>query len=107
MINKVDVKGICHITGGGFYENIPRILQENMNAEIHTNSWEVPPILKLIQQKGNITDKEMFSTFNMGIGMMVIVKEKDVGQAIQILRDSGENVKTIGKIVSGSKQVIL
>ena len=107
LIDKIDVKGICHITGGGFYENIPRILQENMGAKIDIDSWEIPSIFKLIQQKGNITDKEMFSTFNMGIGMMVVVREKDVKQAIQILKEAGEDAKVIGKIVEGNKQVIL
>ncbi len=107
LIDKIDVKGICHITGGGFYENIPRILQENVDAKIDIGSWEIPSIFKLIQQKGNITDKEMFSTFNMGIGMMVVVREKDVKQAIQILKEAGEDAKVIGKIVEGNKQVIL
>ena len=107
LIDKIDVKGICHITGGGFYENIPRILQENMHAKINTGSWEIPPIFKLIQQEGNITDEEMFGTFNMGVGMMVVVRENDAEQAIQILKEAGEDAKIIGEIVEGSKQVIL
>lgn len=107
LIDKINVKGICHITGGGFYENIPRILRENVDAKIDVDSWEIPSIFKLIQQKGNITEKEMFGTFNMGIGMMAVVGEKDAEQAVQILKDAGEDAKVIGKIVEGSKQVIL
>lgn len=107
LISEINVKGIGHITGGGFYENIPRILPENVDAKIDIGSWEIPSIFKLIQKKGNITDKEMFSTFNMGVGMAVIIREKDVKQAIQILKDAGEDVKIIGEIVKGNKQVIL
>ena len=107
LIAEIDVKGICHITGGGFYENIPRILPENVDAEIDMGSWEVPPIFKLIQQKGNITDKEMFGTFNMGVGMAVVVGEKDAERALQILKEAGEDAKIIGRIVEGNKEVIL
>lgn len=107
LITKIDVKGICHITGGGFFENIPRILPENADAQIDAGSWKIPPIFKLIKQKGNITDKEMFGTFNMGIGMMLIVREKDAEQAIRILKETGEEAKVIGKIIEGNRQVIL
>lgn len=107
LITEIDVKGICHITGGGFYENIPRILPENADAQIDVGSWEISPIFKLIQQKGNITDEEMFGTFNMGIGMAVVVDKKDAEQAVRILKDAGENAKIIGGIIEGSRQVIL
>ncbi len=107
LIDKINVKGICHITGGGFYENIPRILPENTDAKIDVDSWEIPPVFKLIQQKGNITEDEMFSTFNMGVGMMVVTREKDAEQAIRILKEAGENAKIIGRIVEGSRRVIL
>ncbi len=107
LVDKINVKGICHITGGGFYENIPRILPENVDAKIDMDSWEIPPIFKLIQQKGNIEDKEMFGTFNMGVGMMIVVGEKDAEQAVRILKEAGEDAKVIGKIVEGTGQVIL
>ena len=107
LITEIDVKGICHITGGGFYENIPRILPENADAQIDMGSWEISPIFKLIRQKGNITDEEMFGTFNMGIGMAVIVQEKDAEQAVRILKEAEEDAKVIGKIIEGNRQVIL
>lgn len=106
LIDKINLKGICHITGGGFHENIPRMLQENMHAEIDPDSWEIPPIFKFIQQEGDIVEDEMFNTFNMGVGMMVVIREKDVEQAVQILKEAGEDAKVIGKIVEGSRRVI-
>lgn len=107
LLKEIKVSGICHITGGGFYENIPRILPENVDAKINVGSWEVPAIFKLMQEKGNISNKEMFSTFNMGVGMAVVVSKEDVEKSIQILKALGEDVKVIGEIVEGSKQVIL
>lgn len=107
LIEKINVKGISHITGGGFYENIPRILPENVDAKIDVSGWELPPIFKLIQEKGNIDLEEMFSTFNMGIGMIIVVKERDVKEAVSVLKELGEDAKIIGEIVKGSKQVIL
>lgn len=107
LIDEINVKGICHITGGGFYENIPRILPEDVDAKIQIGSWEIPSIFKLIQEKGNISDKEMFSTFNMGVGMAVVVKGEDAQRVVEILKDAGEDVKVIGEIIEGSKQVVL
>lgn len=107
LIEKINVKGISHITGGGFYENIPRILPENVDAKIDVSGWELPPIFKLIQEKGNVDLEEMFSTFNMGIGMIIVVKERDVKEAVSVLKELGEDAKIIGEIVKGSKRVIL
>jgi len=107
LIKEINVKGISHITGGGFYENIPRILPENVDAKIDVDAWEVPPIFKLIKQKGNISDKEMFSTFNMGVGMAIVVSKEDVDKSIQLLNSLGESANIIGGIVKGQKQVIL
>ncbi|WP_442860793.1 phosphoribosylformylglycinamidine cyclo-ligase [Alkaliphilus sp. B6464] len=107
LIKDINVKGICHITGGGFYENIPRILPENVDAKIDIKSWQIPPIFKFIQQKGNISYKEMFSTFNMGVGMAIVVSQEDAQRSMEILKAIGEDVKEIGKIVKGNKQVIL
>ena len=107
LIDKINVKGICHITGGGFYENIPRILPEGVDAKIDVGSWDIPPVFKLLQRKWNITDEEMFGTFNMGVGMMIIVGEKDAEQAIQILKEAEEGAKIKGKIVEGNRRVIL
>ena len=107
VIKSVSVKGIVHITGGGFYENIPRILPANVNAEIDLGSWEVPEIFRLIQEEGNIDSDEMYKTFNMGIGMMLVVNKDDVKKALEFLVKNGENAKVIGKIVGGSRQVVL
>jgi len=107
LIKEINVKGICHITGGGFYENIPRILPENVDAKIDIKSWQIPPIFKFIQQKGNISYNEMFSTFNMGVGMAIVVSQEDAQRSMEILKAIGEDVKEIGKIVKGNKQVIL
>ncbi len=107
LIKNIKVKGIAHITGGGFYENIPRILAENIDAKIDTNAWEIPPVFRLMQEKGNISTEEMFSTFNMGIGMVVVVSKDDVQNSLEILKTQGENVKIIGQIVDGNKKVII
>ncbi len=74
VLRKYKVKGLSHITGGGFYENIPRILPENLSAEINLNKINTPPIFKVIQREGNIEKEEMYSTFNMGIGMVIVVR---------------------------------
>ena len=73
LINSVTVKGMAHITGGGFIENIPRVLPEGVNVNVEYGSWPIQPIFKLMQEKGNITNRDMFTTFNMGVGMVVVV----------------------------------
>ena len=78
------VKALAHITGGGFIENIPRVLPENLNAVIHLNSWQVPPLWKLIQEKGNISTEEMYRVFNMGIGMIAIVDKSEVAAIFKL-----------------------
>ncbi|MBO5737012.1 MAG: phosphoribosylformylglycinamidine cyclo-ligase [Clostridia bacterium] len=107
LIEKVQVKGIAHITGGGFIENVPRILPENVSAEIDKNSYEVPPVFKVMQKRAGITDAQIYNTFNMGIGMMVVVAPEEVDAAIASLQATGEDVAVIGKIVAGDKKVIL
>ncbi|MBR2023969.1 MAG: phosphoribosylformylglycinamidine cyclo-ligase, partial [Clostridia bacterium] len=106
LIEKVNVKGIAHITGGGFIENIPRILPEGIAAEIDTKSYEVPPVFKVMQKRAGITDEQIYNTFNMGIGMIVCVRPEDVEQAMASLRETGEDVVVVGKAVQG-KGVIL
>jgi phosphoribosylamine--glycine ligase / phosphoribosylformylglycinamidine cyclo-ligase len=98
------ILALAHLTGGGFIENIPRILPENLNAEIHLGSWEVPPLWRLIQQKGNITIDEMFRVFNMGIGMVVIVDKDSVAEIQRLIP---ETTWEIGKLVPGSRKTIL
>ncbi len=98
------VKALAHITGGGFIENIPRVLPENLDAAIHLNSWQVPPLWKRIQQKGNISTEEMYRVFNMGIGMVAIV---DKSNAIDFQSSISEPTFIIGELVQGSQKVIL
>lgn len=107
VLDAVKVKGIAHITGGGFYENIPRILPADVDAHIEIGSWDVPEIFKLIQKLGDIQEEEMFKTFNMGIGMMLVVAEEEVQKVMDLLKASGETPYRIGEIQKGSKQVVL
>jgi len=95
------IHGIVHITGGGFYDNIPRALPENFGAEIDSNAWTVPPIFKLIQRWGNVEDREMFRTFNCGVGMILIVDENAVDDVKKYLDAAGEKFYKIGRVVEG------
>lgn len=107
LISKVHVKGISHITGGGFYENMPRMLNEKVALNINTNSYEIPSIFKLIQKVGDIPTHDMYNTFNMGIGMAIIVPEEQVEKSLQILKDCGENAYLIGEVITGNKEINL
>ena len=101
VFEKTDVNGIVHITGGGFYENIPRIIPDGLGVSIELGSWQIPPIFQFIQKKGNIDLKEMFSTFNMGIGMMMVVDAECKEEVLSALEKAGENAAVIGEIVKG------
>lgn len=105
LLEEVKVKGISHITGGGFYENMPRMLREGVALKIDKNSYEVPAIFKLIESRGNIPERDMYNTFNMGIGMAVIVPANEVEKAIDILKDAGEEAYLIGEVVEGNKEI--
>lgn len=107
LLEEVKVKGISHITGGGFYENMPRMLREGVSLKINKDSYEVPAIFKLIESRGNIPERDMYNTFNMGIGMAVIVPANEVEKAIDILKDAGEEAYLIGEVVEGNKEVII
>ncbi len=98
VLPKFDVKGIVHITGGGFFENIPRILPDDTAAVIDTDAWQIPPIFTYIEKCGNIDRKEMFSTYNMGIGMMMVVDADDAAGVVEALKAVGENAAVIGEI---------
>jgi len=106
VLKHIDVHAICHITGGGFDENIPRILQENQGVEIKESSWEKPPIFNFLEKWGNIPHREMFNIFNMGIGMILVVKPQDAAATIEILKNCGENVFEIGKVVENEGVMI-
>lgn len=101
LVEKVPVKGIAHITGGGFIENIPRIFPDGIGCEIDVNSYEVPAIFKIMQEKAGITDAQIYNTFNMGIGMVVCVAPENVEAALESLKASGEEVVLLGKTVVG------
>ncbi len=98
LLSKCDVKTLSHITGGGLTENLPRVIPENVQVTIDTQSWSLPPIFKWLQNEGNIEPQEMHRTFNCGVGMVVCVSDKDKGAAIQCLKTSGESAWEIGKV---------
>ena len=106
LISKVNVKGISHITGGGFYENIPRMLPDGISAKIEKGSWTIPPIFGLLQKEGGISEHDMFNTFNMGVGMAVCVDKADADKTVEILKANGEQAFVIGETVSGDGEVI-
>lgn len=105
LIEEVKVKGISHITGGGFYENMPRMLREGVALKIDKNSYKVPAIFNLIAKRGNIPERDMYNTFNMGIGMCVIVPANEAEKAIKILNESGEEAYLIGEVIDGNKEI--
>lgn len=102
VLKEVDVHGIAHITGGGFDENIPRILQSGQGVEVKEGSWEILPVFNLLESYGKIPHREMFNIFNMGIGMVLAVSEADAAKVISILEANGEKATVIGKVVEGS-----
>ncbi len=106
VISKVTVKGVSHITGGGFYENIPRVLPDGVSAKIYKDSYEVPAIFKLMQNKAGIPEHDMYNTFNMGIGMMLVVDKADAEKTVELLKANGEQAYIIGETVAGDEGVI-
>ena len=107
LLQKVSVKGISHITGGGFYENIPRSIPDGLGAKIKKSDVRVLPIFDLIAKTGNIPERDMFNTFNMGVGMCVIVAKEDVETALSILKANGEDAYVLGDIVASENKVEL
>jgi len=107
LLEKYRILGIAHITGGGLLENIPRILPEGVSVQINQNSWPKPPIFPLIQKEGEISDEEMYRTFNMGIGMVLVVRQKKALEILEALRLIDYNSYIIGKVVKGNKQIII
>ncbi|MGG6313009.1 phosphoribosylformylglycinamidine cyclo-ligase [Paenibacillus macerans] len=105
LLEQVDVKGMAHITGGGFIENIPRVLPDNVNVEIAYGSWPILPIFDLLQKQGNVSNRDMFTTFNMGIGLVIVVAEDQAEAAVGALRNAGETPYVIGKVTEGSREV--
>ena len=107
LFDQVTVKGVSHITGGGFYENIPRSFPKGLGAKIKNSDVRVLPIFKLIAECGNIPERDMFNTFNMGVGMAVVVSASDVERALEILKSHGEDAYVLGEVVESDEGVIL
>ncbi|WP_096201817.1 phosphoribosylformylglycinamidine cyclo-ligase [Bacillus sp. FJAT-45350] len=101
IMKRFDIKGLSHITGGGFYENIPRMLPAGVGAEVDYGSWPIPPIFDLIEEKGEISKKDLFSTFNMGIGMVVVVSNDDLIPVLNEIESLGEKAYIIGRVTKG------
>ncbi|MDO5291876.1 MAG: phosphoribosylformylglycinamidine cyclo-ligase [bacterium] len=101
----IEIKACSHITGGGFYENIPRMLQDGMHAVVNKNSYEIPPIFKMLSTDGNIKEEMMYNTYNMGIGMIVAVDKEDVDKAMNLIKIAGETPYVVGEIKAGEKGV--
>ncbi|MCM1266632.1 MAG: phosphoribosylformylglycinamidine cyclo-ligase [Bacteroidales bacterium] len=102
----VTVKGCSHITGGGFYENIPRMLPEGISAKIKKGSYEIPPIFALLQKTGNLEEKMMYNTYNMGLGMVLAVESADADKTVAALQSAGERAWIVGEAVSGGHEVV-
>ena len=105
LFKSVKVKGVSHITGGGFYENIPRSIPQGLGAVIDKSAVKVLPVFELIAREGNIPERDMFNTFNMGVGMSVIVAEQEADKALEILRSQGENAYVIGHVAKSEDKV--
>jgi phosphoribosylaminoimidazole synthetase len=107
LIESVPVKGISHITGGGFFENIPRSLPDGLGVRIEKSAVRVPPIFGLIESAGNIPERDMWNTFNMGVGMTVTVAPGDADTALAVLRENGEDATVIGTVLPSEEKVVL
>ena len=106
LLEKVNVKGISHITGGGFYENIPRSIPKGLSAKINKSAVKVLPIFDLIAKTGNIPERDMYNTYNMGVGMSIVVPADEVEKAIEVLKAHGEDAYVIGEIIKGDEGVV-
>ena len=107
LLEQVDVKGISHITGGGFYENIPRSIPNGLGAKIDKSAVKVLPIFDVIAKEGNIPERDMFNTYNMGVGMSIVVPAAQADEALEILKANGEDAYVIGTIIENEEKVIL
>lgn len=107
LFEKVPVKAVSHITGGGFYENIPRALPKGYSVKVEKAALKIPPIFNLIKEKGNIPERDMFNTFNMGVGMSITVANGDKERALEILRASGEDAYIIGSVIKSDEGVVI
>lgn len=106
LLERIEVKGMVHVTGGGFIENIPRVLPEGADVRIDYGSWSIPPIFGMMQREGEISYRDMFTTFNMGIGMMLIVAPDQAEEAMKIAEQNGEPLRKIGEVIPGNRRVV-
>jgi phosphoribosylformylglycinamidine cyclo-ligase len=107
LLDRGMIKGLAHITGGGLTDNIPRILPEGTAVKIEKHSWRIPPLFDLLRRLGNVSEPEMYRTFNMGIGMVIVCSQSDAGAIASHLRDRGEALYEIGEVVSGNREVLI
>ena len=107
LFEQITVKAVSHITGGGFYENIPRSIPEGFGAKIDKASLRILPIFDLIAEKGNIPERDMFNTCNMGVGMSIVVAKDDAEKAVEILRANGEDAYIMGEIIKSEEKVVI
>ncbi len=107
LLENVTVKGMAHITGGGFYENIPRMIPEGLCAEVEKSAVRILPVFPYLAEKGNVSEKDMFNTFNMGVGMVLTVSQNDASEAVRRLKESGTDAYPIGRIRKGSAKIQL
>jgi len=107
LLEQVNVKGVAHITGGGFFENIPRSLPQGLGARIRRDAVQVPPVFDLIARAGDIPEREMFSTFNMGVGMCLTVDRADADRALDVLRAAGEQPYLLGEVAKADEPMTL
>lgn len=105
--NNIRIKACSHITGGGFYENIPRMLPEGIHAQVRKNSYELPPIFQMLQKDGDIEEQVMYNTYNMGLGMIIAVDQRDVDQALSVIAQAGEKAYVVGDVITGTKGVTI
>ena len=102
VIRNCDVHGICHVTGGGFDENLPRVLREGQGIEVEEGSWEILPVFRMLEKWGGVPHREMFNIFNMGIGMVIVLDAAEADKAVSILSAHGEKAQVIGRVVEGA-----
>ena len=107
LFEEVTVKAVSHITGGGFYENIPRSIPKGFGAKINKDALKIPAIFSLIMEQGNIPERDMFNTFNMGVGMSVVVAKEDAEKAIEVLKANGEDAYIMGEIIASEEGVVI
>ena len=102
VIRNCDVHGICHVTGGGFDENLPRVLREGQGIEVEEGSWEILPVFRMLEKWGGVPHREMFNIFNLGIGMVIVLDAAEADKAVSILSAHGEKAQVIGRVVEGA-----